>query len=93
MLEKTQKADLDITSWIKWFMVSLRRANEDSETTVAKFLTKARFWVRASSMDCYAGGTRADVSESDTVLVTGASGGVGSAVVQLAQARVTPRQS
>lgn len=31
--------------------------------------------------------TRANVSEGDTVLITGASGGVGSACVQLAQAR------
>ena len=31
--------------------------------------------------------TRAQVNESDTLLITGASGGVGSAAIQLAKAR------
>lgn len=50
LLEKTQKGDLDITPWIGWFLVSLRHAIEDAETTVAKVLAKARFWDRASQL-------------------------------------------
>ncbi|MBI6630746.1 Fic family protein [Pontibaca salina] len=48
LLEKTQKGDLDITSWILWFLVSLRHAIQEAETTVANVLAKARFWGRAS---------------------------------------------
>lgn len=50
LLEKTQKGDLNITSWIKWFLISQRRAIEESQTTVAKVLAKARFWDRAAQM-------------------------------------------
>jgi len=50
LLEKTQRGDLNITSWIKWFLVSLRCAIEESQTTVAKVLAKARFWERAAQM-------------------------------------------
>ena len=48
LLEKTQKGNLDLTSWILWFLVSLRHAIEYAETTVANVLAKARFWDRAS---------------------------------------------
>jgi len=48
LLEKTQKGDLNITTWIKWFLISQRRAIEESQTTVAKVFAKARFWDRAS---------------------------------------------
>lgn len=48
LLEKTQKGDLDITSWILWFLASLRHAIQEAETTVANVLAKARFWDRAS---------------------------------------------
>jgi Fic family protein len=50
LLEETQKGDLNITSWIEWFLVSQRRAIEESQTTVAKVLAKARFWDRTSQM-------------------------------------------
>ncbi len=50
LLEKTQKGDLDITSWILWFLASLRQAIKDAETTVANVLAKARFWDRASQV-------------------------------------------
>ena len=48
LLEKTQKGDLEITAWILWFLASLRYAIQESETTVANVLGKARFWDRAS---------------------------------------------
>jgi Fic family protein len=41
---------VDITSWILWFLTSLRHAIEDAETTVANVLAKARFWDRASQL-------------------------------------------
>ena len=50
LLEKTQKGNVDITSWILWFLTSLRHAIEEAETTVANVLAKARFWDRASQL-------------------------------------------
>jgi Fic family protein len=44
MLETTQKGDLDITSWLDWFLACLDRAFEGAETTLAVVLKKARFW-------------------------------------------------
>jgi Fic family protein len=44
MLETTQKGDLDITAWLKWFLECLERAFEGAETASASVLRKARFW-------------------------------------------------
>jgi Fic family protein len=44
VLEATQKADLDITSWLEWFLDCLGRAIDDAETILAAVLAKARFW-------------------------------------------------
>jgi Fic family protein len=44
ILEATQKGDLDITLWLKWFLECLGRAFEGAETILASVLTKARFW-------------------------------------------------
>ncbi len=44
LLEATQKGDLDISAWLEWFLACLGRAFEGAETTLAKVLTKARFW-------------------------------------------------
>jgi Fic family protein len=46
MLERTQKGDLDVTSWQEWFLSCLRRAIEGSQDTLSSVLTKARFWER-----------------------------------------------
>jgi Fic family protein len=46
LLETTQKADLDITSWLDWFLDRLDRAFAGAEHTLASVLTKARFWER-----------------------------------------------
>jgi Fic family protein len=43
-LEKTQKASLDITAWLEWFLECLGRALTSSEHTVAAVLRKAHFW-------------------------------------------------
>lgn len=44
ILEATQKADLNITNWLEWFLGCLGRAFDGAETTLASILKKARFW-------------------------------------------------
>ncbi|HTL13113.1 MAG TPA: Fic family protein [Bdellovibrionota bacterium] len=44
ILEKTQKADLDITPWLEWFLGCLDRAIQGAETILASVLRKTRFW-------------------------------------------------
>ncbi|MGA7808323.1 Fic family protein [Bradyrhizobium sp.] len=44
ILEATQKSDLDITSWLEWFLVCLGRAIDGAETVLGSVLLKARFW-------------------------------------------------
>jgi Fic family protein len=46
ILEHTQKASLDITPWVEWFIECLSRALDGTETTLATVLHKARFWER-----------------------------------------------
>jgi Fic family protein len=43
-LERTQKGNLNITTWIAWFLGCLDRAFAGSETILASVLRKARFW-------------------------------------------------
>lgn len=45
-LERTQKGDLDITSWLTWFLACLSRAFDGAEGVLAGVLQKARFWER-----------------------------------------------
>jgi Fic family protein len=44
ILEATQKGDLDITAWLKWFLDCLDRAIRGAEQTLSGVLRKARFW-------------------------------------------------
>ena len=44
ILERTQKATLDITPWMQWFLGCLGRAFNNTEVTLAVVLRKARFW-------------------------------------------------
>ncbi len=46
ILESTQKAGLDITPWLRWFLGCLDRAFGHAETTLASVLKKAQFWER-----------------------------------------------
>jgi len=43
-LESTQKGDLDVTPWLKWFLACMNRAFDATESTLAAVLAKARFW-------------------------------------------------
>jgi Fic family protein len=44
ILESTQKGDLEITSWLEWFLGCLDRAFDGAERTLANVFRKARFW-------------------------------------------------
>jgi Fic family protein len=46
ILDATQKGELDITSWLEWFLDCLGRAIDRAETILATVLNKARFWER-----------------------------------------------
>jgi Fic family protein len=49
LLEATQKAGLDITSWLEWFLDCLDRAFDGAEETLSTVLAKAQFWDRHST--------------------------------------------
>jgi Fic family protein len=44
MLESTQKAELDVTPWLEWFLGCMDRAFAGAETILAAVLQKADFW-------------------------------------------------
>jgi Fic family protein len=46
VLEATQKAALDVTPWLEWFLACLDRAFTRAEETLASVLKKAHFWDR-----------------------------------------------
>lgn len=48
ILEKTQKGDLDITEWIKWFLSSLINALKSTDKILIRVLIKADFWNKHS---------------------------------------------
>src|SRR6266853_141829 len=46
ILERTQKATMDITPWMDWFLQCLGRAIEGAQATLGTVLSKAHFWQR-----------------------------------------------
>jgi Fic family protein len=44
ILEKTQKGNLDITSWLSWFLHCLSLALTSTDQILSKVLGKAQFW-------------------------------------------------
>jgi Fic family protein len=48
ILEKTQKGNLDITEWIKWFLNCLIDSLKSTDSTLLKVLLKADFWTKHS---------------------------------------------
>lgn len=44
ILESTQKGDLDITTWLEWFLDCLDRAFDGTEGILASVFRKASFW-------------------------------------------------
>jgi Fic family protein len=50
MLEATQKSELDITTWLEWFLQCLDRAFDGAEETLANVLRKAEFWKKHAAI-------------------------------------------
>lgn len=46
ILEKTQRGNLDITDWIKWFLNCLKNALLSTDTVLNRVLFKSDFWNR-----------------------------------------------
>src|SRR6516225_8421700 len=46
ILERTQKADMDVTPWLEWFLACLGRAIDGAQTVLRAVLAKAKFWER-----------------------------------------------
>ncbi|MHA1559668.1 MAG: Fic family protein [Alphaproteobacteria bacterium] len=46
ILERRQKADLDVTAWLEWFLVCLDHAITGAEEKLGLVTAKARFWER-----------------------------------------------
>lgn len=46
ILERTQKAEMDITPWLEWFLACLGRAIDAAQTALRGVLDKAKFWER-----------------------------------------------
>ncbi|MBN8453636.1 Fic family protein [Accumulibacter sp.] len=46
VLEHTQKASLDVTDWLAWFLATLHRAVDQAQHTLDAALVKTRFWQR-----------------------------------------------
>ena len=44
ILEQTQKATLNVTPWMQWFLGCLGRAIDGAQTTLSAVLARARFW-------------------------------------------------
>ncbi len=44
ILEQTQQGTLDVTRWMEWFLVCLRRAIEGAQTTLSGVIDRARYW-------------------------------------------------
>ena len=45
-LERSQKAEMDVTRWQEWFLNCLHRAIDGAQDALATVFTKARFWER-----------------------------------------------
>jgi Fic family protein len=46
ILERTQKATMDVTPWMEWFLGCLGRALDGAQETLSAVFAKARFWER-----------------------------------------------
>ena len=46
LLEKTQKGDLDITEWLRWFLESIEQAIKRTIDSIDNTIEKSKFWDR-----------------------------------------------
>ena len=44
ILEQTQRATMDVTAWMEWFLGCLTRAIEGAQTALSGVIEKARYW-------------------------------------------------
>ena len=51
VLERTQRAGLDVTDWLGWFLDQVEASANAAERTMANTLAKAHFWVRHQGTD------------------------------------------
>ena len=52
ILERTQKASMDVTDWLAWFLATLHRAVDQAQHTLDAVLAKSRFWQRCAAPGC-----------------------------------------
>ncbi len=50
ILERTQSGDLDITSWLIWFLECLERAIKSSDIILESVLRKAKLWAKSVAL-------------------------------------------
>lgn len=50
LLEKTQKGNLDITEWLKWFLNCLINSLKSTDSILIRVLFKADFWTKHSKI-------------------------------------------
>ncbi len=50
ILESTQKATLDISNWMSWFLECLNRSLDATEILLSRVLAKAKFWDYAADI-------------------------------------------
>ena len=46
VLETSQKATLDVTAWLQWFLVTLQHSLQEALQRIDRVLAEARFWQR-----------------------------------------------
>ena len=51
ILEKTQRGNLDVTNWVLWFLNCLMDSLIATDKTLARILTKAKFWEIHAELD------------------------------------------
>lgn len=51
ILEKSQKADVDITEWVQWFLNTLSSTLQMALSAIERILQKSRFWQRFQGED------------------------------------------
>lgn len=52
ILERTQKGDTDVTTWLVWFLNCLGAAITNADDTLAHVVAKGNFWTRISHLPC-----------------------------------------
>jgi Fic family protein len=50
VLEATQKGDLDITLWLRWFLACMKAALNEADETLQGVIKKAQFWQQINDL-------------------------------------------